>query len=148
MKAIILAIILAESSFNPKAYNKGGNATGLMQITPIGAKEARRQCKLDKKPDLFNPKVNLDYGTCLYDYYRKISRSDVEALLLYHGGFVARNRFRKGLNAGPKTSNYVMRVLNFKERFESNEINVNAFCAKYPELPVSICPKRAKDQKK
>jgi len=138
MKAIYLAIMLAESGFNPRAYNKEGNAVGLFQLTPIGTIEAQRQCELPE-PDLFNPETNIQYGMCLFDYYLETSRSTVEALILYHGGYKARERFRDGINFGPKTSNYVLRVLNFKERFENKEIDADVYCNKYPSLPKSIC---------
>lgn len=139
MKSIILAIILIESSFNPKAYNKKGNASGLMQLTPIGVKEASLQCELGPKPDLFNPEVNVKYGTCLFEHYRKISRSDVEALLMYHGGGTARNRFREGKNPGKKTALYVNKVLDLKERIENEEFKLGKYCSKFGAIIGDRC---------
>ena len=137
IKDIILAIVLVESSFNPNAYNKEGNASGLMQLTPIGVLEASWQCNIPEAPDLFDPATNLLIGSCLYEYYRKTSNSEVEALMLYHGGYTARNRFRQGRSPGPKTILYVARVLHNKERFSNDEINLEYFCNKYPKLPSS-----------
>lgn len=145
MKSIILAIILIESSFNPKAYNKEGKASGLMQLTRIGVKEASIQCKLHPKPDLFNPEVNIKYGTCLFEYYRKISRSEVEALLMYHGGGTARNRFREGKNPGKKTALYVNKVLDLKERIENEEFDINKYCRTFDKLIGELCRRKDSD---
>lgn len=146
MKVIILSIILIESSFNPKAYNKSGNAKGLMQLTPIGVKEASIQCKLDPKPDLYNPETNIKYGTCLFEYYRSISRSEVEALLMYHGGGKAVKRFRKGKNPGNKTASYVNKVLDLKERIENGKFKIDKYCTKYGTLLGSLCESGSQDQ--
>lgn len=139
MKAIILAIILCESGFNPKAYNIEGRAKGLGQITPIAVKEANRVCGLPLNPNLFDPTINLLYTKCIYEHYRKSSRSDVEAMILYHGGYLGLRRFRRGKSPGPRTSKYVNRVLHFKERFENGKINLKYYCNKYVDLPDSIC---------
>lgn len=147
MKSIILAIILIESGFNPKAYNKEGNAKGMMQLTPIGLKEASIQCLLHRNPDLFKPDVNIKYGTCLFDYYRSISDSDVEALAMYHGGYVARAELRKGKLPGPKTTRYIIKVLHYKEKFEHGKINLKYYCHKYNSLPDSICKNYKSGQK-
>ena len=146
MKAIILAIILTESSFNPLAYNKEGDASGLMQLTPIGVKEAVAQCGLDPNPNLFDPEINVKYGTCLFNFYRGISHSEAEALLLYHGGFLARERFRQGKNPGKKTSRYVIKVLDLQERIINEEFNITIYCNNYPTLIGALCNRKKRQE--
>lgn len=64
---LALGIIRAESSFNYKAYNRKGNAYGLMQIVPrfAGRTMNKRLYNRDGKPtpeQLFDPKTNLEMG--------------------------------------------------------------------------------------
>ncbi len=138
MKAIILAMILMESSFNPKAYNKEGNAKGLGQITPIAAKEAHLVCGLEKNPNLFDAETNLRFTLCIYEHYRKTSRSDIEAVITYHAGYRGRALFRAGKSPGPKTSRYAMKVLHFRDMFKNKQITTKKACKRY-KLPEKLC---------
>lgn len=65
--ALALAIIRTESCFNPRAYNRTGNAYGMMQIVPkyAGRTMNRILYKKDKEPGgkiLFDPDKNLRMG--------------------------------------------------------------------------------------
>jgi membrane-bound lytic murein transglycosylase C len=65
--ALALAIIKTESCFNPRAYNRSGNAYGMMQIVPkyAGRTMNRILYKKDKEPGsktLFDPEKNLRMG--------------------------------------------------------------------------------------
>ena len=65
--SLALAIIHSESYFNPKAYNRHGNAYGMMQIVPkyAGLTMNNYIYKKNKKPDskqLFDPSINLEMG--------------------------------------------------------------------------------------
>ncbi|MBI9031728.1 DUF3393 domain-containing protein [bacterium] len=65
--ALALAIIKTESCFNPRAYNRTGNAYGMMQIVPkyAGRTMNRILYKKDKEPAskvLFDPETNLRMG--------------------------------------------------------------------------------------
>ncbi len=65
--ALALAIIRTESCFNPRAYNRTGNAYGMMQIVPkyAGRTMNRILYKEDKEPNskiLFDPEKNLRMG--------------------------------------------------------------------------------------
>lgn len=65
--SLALAIIHTESYFNPKAYNRHGNAYGMMQIVPKYAGRTMNNYlyKKNKKPSsrqLFNPETNLEMG--------------------------------------------------------------------------------------
>ena len=65
--SVVLAIVHTESFFNPKAYNRHGNAYGMMQIVPkyAGLTMNNVLYKKNSKPtsdDLFNPEKNLEMG--------------------------------------------------------------------------------------
>lgn len=65
--SLALAIIHSESFFNPKAYNRHGNAYGMMQIVPkyAGLTMNNYIYKKNKKPSseqLFDPTTNLEMG--------------------------------------------------------------------------------------
>jgi len=65
--AFVMAIIHTESYFNPKAYNRHGNAYGMMQIVPkyAGLTMNNVLYKNNRKPtsgELFDPHKNLKMG--------------------------------------------------------------------------------------
>jgi peptidoglycan lytic transglycosylase C len=65
--SLALAIIHSESFFNPKAYNRHGNAYGMMQIVPkyAGLTMNNYIYKKNVKPtskQLFDPAINLEMG--------------------------------------------------------------------------------------
>lgn len=64
---LAMAIIHTESFYNPKAYNRHGNAYGMMQIVPAYAGKTMNYVlyKNKSKPNssqLYDPKVNLNMG--------------------------------------------------------------------------------------
>jgi membrane-bound lytic murein transglycosylase C len=64
---LAMSIIHTESFYNPKAYNRHGNAYGMMQIVPAYAGKTMNYVlyKNKKKPNstqLYDPKVNLNMG--------------------------------------------------------------------------------------
>ncbi len=66
--ALVLAIIHTESFFNPKAYNRHGNAYGMMQIVPKYAGLTMNNVLYKKKTQpsstqLFNAETNIEMGT-------------------------------------------------------------------------------------
>lgn len=65
--SLALAIIHSESFFNPKAYNRHGNAYGMMQIVPkyAGLTMNNYIFKKNRKPNasqLYDPAINLEMG--------------------------------------------------------------------------------------
>ena len=121
----ILAILLTESGGSHQAVNKKANAQGLMQMTPIGIKEAEIQCPKLLKTDrnMLNWRTNLQYGSCLYGYYRKESKRlfvdpDVGALILYNGGYRALMRYKRGQTLNHETANYIIRIGKRHEKFK------------------------------
>lgn len=84
---LVLAIMKAESSFNPKAVSRR-NAKGLMQITDKTGEWAAFEIKLAnyKNSDLFNPDTNIHIG-CWYLRWLIDNLKDVDlAIAAYNGG--------------------------------------------------------------
>ena len=87
-KALVYAMVRAESRFNPQAVSPVG-AAGLMQIMPTAAAAAAGDDKLktDRAP-LFDPAFNLrvgqDYFTWLLE--RGVGHDLVRAVAAYNGG--------------------------------------------------------------
>jgi soluble lytic murein transglycosylase len=60
---IVAALIRQESTFNPRVRSRAG-ARGLMQIIPsTGRALARRERRRYQLRDLYNPEINIRYGT-------------------------------------------------------------------------------------
>lgn len=81
--ALALAIIKTESCFNPRAYNRTGNAYGMMQIVPKYAGRTMNKIlyKKDKEPDssiLFDPAQNLRMGINFLGHLEKTSWKKVQ----------------------------------------------------------------------
>ena len=109
---MIKAIIMAESSFNPKAVSRSG-ARGLMQLMPHTAKYLG-------VIDSFDPNHNIEGGV---RYFKKLLiRFDhnVElALAAYNAG--TRNVIRYGgIPPFKETKFYIKKVLKYYENYKSN----------------------------
>ena len=60
---LVAALIRQESTFNPRVRSRAG-ARGLMQIIPATGRElARQERRTYKTRDLYNPEINILYGT-------------------------------------------------------------------------------------
>jgi len=117
---LIVSLIAVESNFRSGAVSSEG-AIGLMQVTFIGAEEARRFCPALRptlgvsttalKLILLNPVENVKYGTCLLQFYLQQAHGNVLlALTLYNGGYRQLTRLQKTGTVATETHNYVFRV--------------------------------------
>ena len=108
--AIIKAIIMAESSFNPKAVSRKG-ARGLMQLMP-------RTAKYLGVKDSFNPLHNIDAGVRYFKTLLDRYDCDVElALAAYNAG--SRNvRKYGGVPPFKATKFYIEKVLRYYEVYK------------------------------
>lgn len=119
------AVIAAESGFNPDAVSPAG-ATGLFQLTTIGAKEAAAQCSLPLSwgvselafmDSLRDSRRNVKYGTCLLRYYlNQVGGNHTLALVLYNGGYQQLTRLSVTGTLSKETSEYVLRVHSYLGR--------------------------------
>jgi hypothetical protein len=119
------AVIAAESGFNPNAVSVSG-ATGLFQLTSIGAKEAALQCGLPLSwgvselaflDSLRDSRKNVKYGTCLLRYYLgQVNGNHTLALVLYNGGYQQLTRLAATGTLTKETSEYVLRVHSYLGR--------------------------------
>ena len=110
-KSLILAIIMAESSGNPRAVSPTG-AKGLMQLTTIGVQEVSNQYGLPNNPDLWDPEINIRYGVLLLSYYSTQTSSNVRAVGMYHGGYQ--------YPWSSETREYVKRVMAWRWELDSS----------------------------
>lgn len=85
---LVFAVTRTESSFNPRAVSNIG-ARGLMQLTPdtfAWAQSKTPQNESLSKEQLFDPEINICYGTVvLSSLLREFGREDT-ALAAYHAG--------------------------------------------------------------
>lgn len=108
--ALIQAIIMAESSYNPKAVSHRG-AQGLMQLMPTTAKW------LGVK-DTFDPALNIDGGVRYFKRLLDRFNGDIKlALAAYNAG----SRYVRKYGGVPPfraTRIYIKKVLNYHRRFQ------------------------------
>lgn len=118
------AVMAAESGFNKDAVSPSG-ATGLFQLTPIGAREAAIQCRLPLRGGddasiqsrLLDSGANVKYGTCLLKYYLdSVNGNKTLALVLYNGGYQQLTRLLNTSTLTKETSEYVLRVHSYLGR--------------------------------
>ena len=112
---LIMAIIMAESQFNPKAKSKRG-ARGLMQLMPVTADA------LDVN-DVFNPAENVEAGTRHFRWLLDRFDGDVKlALAAYNAGEQNVLRYN-GIPPYPETRAYVVRVLEYYASLKQDGID-------------------------
>jgi membrane-bound lytic murein transglycosylase MltF len=119
------AVIAAESGFNANAVSPAG-ATGLFQLTTIGAREAATQCRLPLhggddnqaiRDILSDRRNNVKYGTCLLKYYLdSVHGNKTLALVLYNGGYQQLTRLATTGTLTKETAEYVFRVHSYLGR--------------------------------
>ena len=109
--AIIKAIIMAESSFNPKAVSHKG-AQGLMQLMPQTAEYMGVK-------DSFNPEHNIDGGVKYFKILLDRFNGNVQfALAAYNAG--SRNvRKYNGVPPFKATKLYIKKVLKYYEEYKT-----------------------------
>jgi soluble lytic murein transglycosylase len=120
--ALIAAVIYRESKFDARAGSSAG-AIGLMQLTPATAKgiALRTGGTGFELSDLYNPELNVRYGSWYLRHLLDTYDGDVrKALAAYNGG---RGNVERGV-IYPETKEYVDRVL----------VTRDAYRRAYPEL--------------
>lgn len=128
----VYAVIKTESGFQPDACSEN-NARGLMQITEdtfhwIGTKLGSDVSGQYTHDDMFQPEVNIMYGTFLLSYLEQEFGDDQVVLSAYHAGRGAANQWLadknyssdgKTLDVIPysDTSHYVSKVMKNYQRY-------------------------------
>jgi hypothetical protein len=107
---LVKAIIMAESSYNPKAVSKKG-AKGLMQLMPKTAKA------LGVK-DSFNPEHNINAGVKYFRQLLNQFNGDVKlALAAYNAGSKKVKKY-KGIPPFKTTRYYVKKVIEYHKFYQ------------------------------
>jgi len=107
--ALVKAIIMAESGYNPRAISKRG-AKGLMQLMPETAEELNVE-------NIFNPHQNIDGGV---RYFKKLVdqfNGDIKlALAAYNAGSKNVRRYN-GIPPFKITQHYIKKVLKYYQLY-------------------------------
>jgi len=123
--ALLSAVILEESRFNPQAISPAG-ARGLMQVLPSTASQIVQRMKVDgySEPLLFDPEMNLRLGSWyLSSLLEEFKGKEILALAAYNAGPHVVREWLAKKPAAPEdefvenipyaeTRNYVIRVLS------------------------------------
>ena len=108
--ALIKAIIMAESRYNPKAVSKRG-AKGLMQLMPVTAKSLGVE-------DSFDPEDNINGGVMYFKKMLDRFEGDVElALAAYNAG----SRYVRKYGGVPpfrQTQTYIKKVFQYHRHYK------------------------------
>jgi soluble lytic murein transglycosylase-like protein len=108
--ALVKAIIMAESGYNPKAISKKG-AKGLMQLMPSTAQALGVE-------DIFNPKQNISGGVRYFKQLVNRFDGDIKlALAAYNAG--SRNvRQYQGIPPFKSTQYYIKKVFKYYQLYK------------------------------
>lgn len=115
--ALIKAIIMAESSYNPQAISKKG-AQGLMQLMP-------RTARAMGVEDSFNPEHNINGGVRYFKKLLKQFNGDVELALAAYNAGSRRVRQYQGVPPIKATRYYINKVFEYYQYYK-DEIAVGA----------------------
>ena len=110
--ALVAAVIYQESKFRADARSDSG-AVGLMQLLPetakgIAARTGGSQFEVD---DLYDPEINVRYGSWYLRHLIDKYGTEERALAAYNGG---QGNLDRGVMY-PETRHYVDRVLELRE---------------------------------
>jgi hypothetical protein len=108
--ALVRAIIMAESSYNPKAVSKKG-AKGLMQLMPKTAEYLGIE-------DSFNPEHNIDAGVRYFKELLDQFNGDVKLALAAYNAGSRRVREYKGIPPFKATQHYVKKVFEYHKHYK------------------------------
>jgi len=103
--ALVKAIIMVESSYNPNAVSRRG-AKGLMQLMPQTARAFGVE-------DSFNPIQNINGGVRYFKKLKKVFNGDIRLALAAYNAGVTRVKRYNGIPPFKETRNYINLVLTY-----------------------------------
>ena len=109
--ALVKAIIMAESSYNPRAISKKG-AKGLMQLMPLTA-------ELYGVEDAFDPKNNIRAGVAYFRTLLNQFNGDERLALAAYNAGSKRVRQYKGVPPFESTRLYIKKVFTYYETYKT-----------------------------
>jgi len=107
--ALIKAIIMAESSYNPKAISKRG-AKGLMQLMP-------KTAKLLGVRDSFNPEQNINAGVRHFKDLLNQFKGNVRLALAAYNAGSRKVRKYQGIPPFKATRYYIKKVFEYRQYY-------------------------------
>jgi soluble lytic murein transglycosylase-like protein len=107
--ALVKAIIMAESGYNPKAISKRG-AKGLMQLMPSTAKSLGVE-------DIFNPEHNIKGGVIYFKRLVDLFEGDVKLALAAYNAGVRKVKKYQGIPPFKATRYYIKKVFKYYEYY-------------------------------
>lgn len=134
--ALVAAVILQESRFNPDARSSVG-AQGLMQFMPGTAATMAKETGRWPTYDIFDAETSVEFGAAhIRDLLVKYNGNVEQALVGYNAGtgtadrWISANIFDKVVNSnsGSETVNYVKKVTHYQEVYTqmySTELGLN-----------------------
>lgn len=111
--AMVKAIIMAESSFDPKAISSRG-AVGLMQLMPDTAKSLG-------VIDVFDPEKNINAGVLYFKRLLKEFRGDVKLALAAYNAGSRKVKEYQGIPPFKTTQTYIKKVFEYY-RYYKNQL--------------------------
>ena len=109
--ALVKAIIMAESGYNPRAISKNG-AIGLMQLMPETAQELNVE-------DIFNPKQNIDGGVRYFKQLVNQFSGDLKlALAAYNAGSRTVRKYN-GVPPFKETQHFIKKVFEYYQLYKN-----------------------------
>ncbi len=113
--ALIQAIIMAESSYNPRAVSSRG-AVGLMQLMPITADSMGVE-------DSFDPQHNIDGGVRYFKHLLDRFEGDTRLALAAYNAGAKKVRQYNGVPPYKATRSYIDKVMQYYQRYKDLEYN-------------------------
>ncbi len=113
-KALLKAVIHAESAFKPQAVSSAG-AQGLMQLMPLTQKTY-------SVSNPYDPLQNINGGAAYLKHLKKTYSSMDVYLAAYNSGETAVERYGRAIPPFPETREYVRRVKILYKRYKQKTV--------------------------
>lgn len=108
--ALVKAIIMAESSYNPRAVSRKG-ARGLMQLMPSTARALGVE-------DSFDPEDNIDAGVRYFKQLLEQFDGNLKLAIAAYNAGSRKVRMYKGVPPFKHTRYYVAKVIEYHQRYQ------------------------------